>query len=96
MELQPIATICRFLGKSPNNSEDLILSELPVARIPGDKKSTPKVIPESFFKWLSRRMSGAASVEDIKKDFIDFLEREEKAKAEKAAKRKSQKRGVAA
>ena len=79
MHLQPVSTICRFLGKDPRDSGDLILSGLPVAKIPGAKKHTPKVVPAAFFRWMEERLGGDATTEDVKKDFQEFLRDEGRA-----------------
>lgn len=73
MKLIPVATICRFLGKSPNDSAHLIEAGLPVARIPGEKKATPRVVPTAFFRWMGERLGGTATADDVRRDFEGFL-----------------------
>lgn len=80
MKLLPVSTICRFLGKSPDDAEHLLDCGLPVARIPGSAKSTPRVVPSAFIKWMSGRLGGTARHEDIEHDLREFLEGEQKNK----------------
>ena len=77
MKLLPISTICRFLGKSPHDGADLLASGLPVARIPGDKKNTPRVVPSAFIGWMAERLGGSARPEDIERDFREFVAEQE-------------------
>ena len=73
MKLLPVSTICRFLGKKPEDGYHLIDCGLPVARIPGDRKNTPRVIPSAFVRWMAGRLGGAAEPEDIERDLREFL-----------------------
>ncbi|HEY1123908.1 MAG TPA: hypothetical protein VGE67_19980 [Haloferula sp.] len=76
MKLLPVATICRFLGKDPKDGEHLLESGLPVARIPGEAKNTPRVVPSAFIGWMSERLGGTARREDIEKDLREFVAEE--------------------
>lgn len=77
MRLQPVRTVCRFLGKDPGDASQLIDSGLPVARIPGERKSTPRVVPAAFFRWMAGRLGGEVTAEDVKQDFEEFLKSKE-------------------
>ncbi|MBB5351382.1 hypothetical protein HNR46_001618 [Haloferula luteola] len=68
-----MATICRFIGKRPKDSQQLLDCGLPVARIPGDRKHTPRVVPAAFFRWMADRAGGEVTEDDIRRDFEDFL-----------------------
>jgi hypothetical protein len=73
MKLLPVSTICRFLGKKPEDGYQLIDSGMPVARIPGDRKNTPRVVPSAFVRWMEGRLGGVARAEDIEHDLREFI-----------------------
>ncbi len=78
MKLLPVATICRFLGKKPGAGQELIDCGLPVARIPGDRKNTPRVVPSAFLRWMGERLEGVVRVEDVERDLREFVAMEER------------------
>ena len=73
MKLIPVSTICRFLGKKPEDAGHLIDCGLPVARIPGERKNTPRVVPSAFVRWMAERLGGTARAEDIERDLREFV-----------------------
>lgn len=73
MKLLPVSTICRFLGKKPDQGQQLMDFGLPVARIPGESKHTPRVVPSAFIQWMAERLGGTAQPEDVERDLRDFL-----------------------
>ena len=73
MKLIPVSTICRFLGKKPEDAGHLIDCGLPVARIPGERKNTPRVVPSAFIRWIAERLGGTARAEDIERDLREFV-----------------------